>query len=234
MIGLGNQVTLSTYAGFDHVVMLNGAALHDDTLDWCPKEFDDSRQHFLFFSGPGNVHKGLDLLLEAFAALPQHLWISTSLDHNFAYLYTRRVDETDRISTCWAGFSRALGLFYQVMRRCGFAILPSCSEGQSQSVVECMNQGLVPVVSRDCGLSVDGFGVYIDPCSMDSIAGLVSELSAWDAVTPRAAASQGCAPCCSERVLPGGLPAAPGTGHPGVPMSGSPALTTGLDHHALI
>jgi hypothetical protein len=31
VIGLGNPVTLRTYAGFDHVVMLNGAALYDDT-----------------------------------------------------------------------------------------------------------------------------------------------------------------------------------------------------------
>jgi glycosyltransferase involved in cell wall biosynthesis len=178
VIGLGNQVTLQTYAGFDHVVMLSGAALHDDTLDWCPKEYDASRQHFLFFSGPGNVHKGLDLLLEAFAILPQHLWISTRLDHNFARLYAHELNDLSNIHLLGWVQPRSR-LFYQVMRRCGFAILPSCSEGQSQSVVECMNQGLVPVVTRECGLSLEGFGVYINPCSVENIAGLVAQLSAW-------------------------------------------------------
>jgi glycosyltransferase involved in cell wall biosynthesis len=124
------------------------------------------------------VHKGLDLLLEAFANLPQHLWISSHLDHNFAYLYTRELTKLPNIHLLGWVQPRSR-LFYQVMHRCGFAILPSCSEGQSQSVVECMNQGLVPVVSRECGLSVDGFGVYIDPCSVVSIAGLVNELSEW-------------------------------------------------------
>ncbi|OGO37443.1 MAG: hypothetical protein A2W35_16295 [Chloroflexi bacterium RBG_16_57_11] len=178
VIGLGNPVTQGTYVGFDHVVTLNGVALYDDTLDWCPKEFGASRQHYLFFSGPGNVHKGLDLLLEAFTVLPQHLWISTRLDHHFGKLYARELNRLPNIHMLGWVQPRSR-LFYQIMRQCGFAILPSCSEGQSQSVVECMNQGLVPVVSRECGLSVDGFGVYIDSFNVVDITGLVGELSAW-------------------------------------------------------
>ena len=110
--------------------------------------------------------------------MPQHLWISTHLDHNFVYQYAHELRNLPNIHLLGWVQPRSR-LFYQIMRRCSFAILPSCSEGQSQSVVECMNQGLVPVVSRECGLSVDGIGVYVEPCSVDNITALVGELSDW-------------------------------------------------------
>jgi glycosyltransferase involved in cell wall biosynthesis len=178
VIGLGNRVTQRTYAGFGQVALINGAALYDDTLDWCPKEFDLSRQHYLFFSGPGNVHKGLDLLLEAFSALPQHLWISARMDPDFLRLYARELNTLSNIHLLGWVQPRSRR-FYQVMRRCAFSLLPSCSEGQSQSVIECMNQGLVPVVSRETGLDVDDVGLYIKPCTIERIVEIVGELSAW-------------------------------------------------------
>ena len=178
VVGLGNQVTQQSYAGFKRVALINGAALYDDTLDWCPKEFDLSRQHFLFFSGPGNVHKGLDLLLEAFSTLPQHLWISARMDQSFLRLYARELNTLPNIHLLGWVQPRS-SRFYQMMHRCAFSLLPSCSEGQSQSVVECMNQGLVPVVSREAGLDVDDFGIYIQPCTIERIVEIVSELSAW-------------------------------------------------------
>ena len=65
------------------------------------------------------------------------------------------------------------------MRRCNFCLLPSCSEGQSQSVVECINQGVIPIVSRASGLNVKDFGLYIEPCTIQRIVELVSLASNW-------------------------------------------------------
>ena len=69
--------------------------------------------------------------------------------------------------------------FYQVMRNCNFCILPSSSEGQSQSVIECMNQGLIPVVSRAAGLDQDDYVVMLEPCTIRQIRDTVQRLSAW-------------------------------------------------------
>lgn len=178
VIALGNQVTRQTYAGFERVIMLNGTALYDDHLDWCPKDFSTSREHFLFYSGSGNVHKGLDLLLEAFSGLRQHLWISTRMDSGFVRLYSRELNDLPNIHLLGWVQPRSRS-FYQMMHRCAFSLLPSCSEGQSQSIVETMNQGLIPIVSRESGLDVEGYGLYIEPCTIERIASMVEELCSW-------------------------------------------------------
>lgn len=178
IIGIGNQTTRMTYADFDRVVMLNGTALYDDNVDWCPKDFTTSRQHFLFYSGPGNVHKGLDLLLEAFSGLPHHLWISTRLDARFAHLYVRELNTLANVHLLGWVQPRSRS-FYQMMQRCAFCILPSCSEGQSQSVLEAMNQGLIPLVSPQSGLDVQDFGVLIEPVTVDAICSLVHAVSTY-------------------------------------------------------
>lgn len=178
IIGIGNQTTRQTYADFERVVMLNGTALYDDNLDWCPKDFSESREHFLFYSGSGNVHKGLDLLLEAFSGLPQHLWISTRLDARFAQLYAIELNQLKNIHLLGWVQPRSR-FFYQMMQRCAFCILPSCSEGQSQSVIEAMNQGLIPLVSRHTGLDVQGLGAMIEPVTVESIRSVVQIVSAY-------------------------------------------------------
>jgi hypothetical protein len=176
--GIGNEFTRRTYAGIASVIMINGTSLYDDRLEWCPKDYEAGRQHYLYFAGGGNVHKGLDLLLEAFTGLEQHLWIGSPIDQKFATVYARELKHTTNIHTI--GWVQPRGRqFYRLMRTCNFCILPSCSEGQSQSVVECMNQGLIPVVSQAAGVDVSDFGAWIDPCTIERIRELAQELSNW-------------------------------------------------------
>lgn len=59
------------------------------------------------------------------------------------------------------------------MRRCNFCILPTCSEGQSQSVVEAMNHGLIPIMNRMSGVDVEGFGYIIEKPEIETIRSLV-------------------------------------------------------------
>jgi len=178
VIGIGNDFTRHTYADIKQVTMLNGTSLYDDRLEWCPKDYDTGRQHYLYFAGGGNVHKGLDLLLEVFFGLKQHLWIGSPIDPKFAEIYSNELKHSTNIHPI--GWVQPRGRqFYKLMRTCCFCILPSCSEGQSQSVVECMNQGLIPVVSHAAGIDVSGFGEWIDPCTIERIRELVQELSGW-------------------------------------------------------
>jgi hypothetical protein len=178
VIAIGDQAVRQTYAGFERLVMINDAALYDDHLDWCPKDFSHSREHFLFYAAPGNVHHGLDLLLEAFSGLKQHLWISTHLDVRFARVYSRELNALENIHLLGWIQPRARP-FYQMMHRCAFCILPACSQGQPQTVIEAMNQGLVPLVSPHAGLDVQDFGAILDPVSVESIRSLVQAAATW-------------------------------------------------------
>ena len=178
VIGIGNETTRKTYQIQEPVHLIHGASLYDDHFEWCPKDYLEGRNHFLFYAGGGNVHKGLDLLLEVFSDLPQHLWICSPIGSDFERLYARELHECHNIHLLGWTQPRSAG-FYKVMTRCNFAILPSCSEGQSQSVVECMNQGLIPVVSKAAGVDVDTCGVVIDPISITRISEIVQQLSGW-------------------------------------------------------
>jgi glycosyltransferase involved in cell wall biosynthesis len=153
VIGIGNAVSRATYADFPKVIMINGSTIYDDHFDWCSKDYAAGRQHFLYYTSGGCVHKGLDLLLEAFTGIQQHLWICSRFDEQFASFYSKELDSTPNIHRIGRIRPRT-AQFYQLMRRCNFCILPSCSEGQAQSVIEAMNQGLIPVVSRASGLDV--------------------------------------------------------------------------------
>ena len=180
IIGIGNDFTRRTYKEFSPVIMLNATAIFDDHYEKCDKDFEKGKKHFLYFAGSGPVHKGLDLLLEAFSGMKEHLWICSRIDQRFEEIYSEELHNTPNIHLVGWTRPRSAG-FYELMDICNYVILPSCSEGQAHSVVECMNKGLVPVVSRACGLDVGNYGIIIDPCTIKEITKVVLKLSSLSA-----------------------------------------------------
>lgn len=176
IIGLGNSFTKNTYKNFERKKFINGNALYDDFYNWCNKDFELGRKNFLFFSGRGNVHKGLDLILEAFSELDSNIWIITKLENDMLSIYSKLIRNAKNIHIIgW--IPPRTKKYYDIIARCNYSILPSCSEGQSQSILECMWQGLIPIVSPECGLDVENFGYEIQPCTINNIRELVTKLS---------------------------------------------------------
>lgn len=207
VIGMGNEFTRETYKDFSPVVMLNDTALGDDYYETIDKDFAKGRDQFLYFAGAGNVHKGLDLLLEAFSELEQHLWICSRINKEFAEIYANELYNRENIHLVGWVQSRS-DEFYRVMDTCNYAILPSCSEGGVHSVVECMNQGLIPIVSKECGLNIDPYGFYLDPCTIKEIKKVVnnaSQFSVMDCQRRSMAARRTATETFSEAVFRRGL-----------------------------
>ena len=177
IIALGNNFTRQTYTGFSPVIMINNTALADDHYKRTQRDVEAGRNHFLYYAGEGNVHKGLDLLLDAFLQLKgEHLWICTHLDQQFEEVYSEALQNRSNIHLI--GWLQARSSqYYGVMNRCNWAILPSCSEGGAQSIIECMNQGLISMVSQACGLDIGDYGVMLNPCTVEDIAEIVQGLS---------------------------------------------------------
>jgi len=168
IIGIGNDHTRSTYSGFTPVVMINNTVLSNDHTLHTEKDFSKGRNHFLYFAGSGCVHKGLDLLLEAFREIEQHLWICSKIDKAFENVYTNELYNISNIHLCEWIQPRSIK-YYELMKKCNYVILPSCSEGQAQSVIECMLHGLIPIVSRPTGIDINGYGIMLEPCSIETI-----------------------------------------------------------------
>ena len=177
VIGIGNEFTSETYAGFSPVIMINNTAFADDHAEQQRRDFSRARNHFLYLAGGDNIRKGLDLMLEAFLQLKrQHLWICSLIEPQLAEIYKDALQNRPNIHLVgWVQICSAQ--FYNIVNLCGFIICPSCNEGQPHSVIECMGQGLVPIVSQACGIDVRDYGVMLCPCSIEEIVSVVQRLS---------------------------------------------------------
>lgn len=172
---LGNALAAKSYCQFPPVIAINNGVYRDDRDDTAEKDFAAARANFLFFSSTGNVHKGLDLLLEAFAQTEAHLYICQEIGAEFAEAYRHELHDLPNIHVVGRIPLRS-AMFYDLMDRCNFIIHPSCSEGQPGSVLDAMHQGLIPVLSRENNISTEKFGVTLEDCSLETIAQVVRDL----------------------------------------------------------
>ncbi len=173
IIALGNKDVRKTYRNFPRVYNLNLACYPDSRPDSVHKDFLKTRDNFLFFAGGGGIHKGLDLTIEAFLGLSQQLYIMAYIEPSVLEFYKEAL-AAPNIHWIGPGAFRSPA-FYNAMDKCGFAILPSCSEGQPGSMLECMNEGLIPVVSRDAHIDIAGFGFLVEPVSITRIRRVVKQ-----------------------------------------------------------
>ncbi len=175
IICLGNEEARATFAAFPHVININNAAYEDAQPLLAAKDFAQGSNRFLFFSSTGNVHKGLDRLLEAFVQTECHLYICQNITPEFANVYHNELS-APRIHTIGYVLMRSPE-FHDLMRTCNFIIHPSCAEGQPGSVLECMHRGLIPVLSRENNIDTGEFGITLPDCDVPTIARMVTELS---------------------------------------------------------
>lgn len=136
------------------------------TYPWpANKDFAGSRRRFLWFGSSGLVHKGLDLVLEAFAAMPElELFVCGPIEQEpeFVRIYRRELYELPNIRTL--GWIDVLSQqFLDITRQCIALVFPSCSESLSASSVTCMQTGLIPLLTREAGVPLGGYGIQVDP-----------------------------------------------------------------------
>ncbi len=176
IICLGNQVAKMSYSKFPLVINLNNAAYNDERYDRVKKDFASGRTKFLFFSGGGNVHKGLDVLLEAFVQTDAHLYICQDIRSDFYEVYRHELEDFPNVHLVGTIPMRSQQ-FYELVDTCNFAIYPSCAEGQPGSVVECIHQGVIPIVSRETNIDTNSYGITLNSCSIEEIVEVIRDLS---------------------------------------------------------
>lgn len=200
--GVGNAFTMGTWSEvydgpihpFDNFAFPGTRSVSDH------KDFEAARRRFLFFASRSQVQKGLDLLLEIFPRHPElELYVCSQfeLEPDFCAVYERELFHTPNVHA--VGMVPVNGeQFYELARSCANVIHPSCSDGQAGSVVQCMAAGLVPLVSRETGIDVDGFGLQFADDGLEEIERVILDVAgrptAWhetqSALSRRAAEEQ--------------------------------------------
>ena len=142
------------------------------TYEWNKnKDWASTRKHFLWFSSSGFVHKGLDLVLEAFNDLPEYqLTICGPLDKDADFLnaFKNEIYENKNINLKgWMDIES--NEFLEITSQCIAVLHTSCSEGGAPSVKTCMHAGLIPIISYETAVDVEDFGIVLQQSSIDEI-----------------------------------------------------------------
>ncbi len=174
---IGNRVTAQTYAFANKPITLTPISTTHTFESPAGKDFDAARKHFIWFGGAGVIHKGLDLVVEAFARMPEfNLTICGKIDGEteFKKIFAKEL-ALPNISV--AGFVYpGSEVFKKIAAESLALIYPSCSEGQAGSVVLAMHAGLIPIVSRESGVNVDTFGVILKENTIEEIMAEVTRI----------------------------------------------------------
>lgn len=162
---IGNEATLNTYPEEYRekitLIPVSGSALSRTRT---AEEIASGKREFLWFFESGAVHKGLDLVLEAFGQHPEwvlHVVGSAPCERDFMAAYGRYLSLPNiRVH---GHLKPGQASFAEEMRDVFCFIAPTCSEGTSPAVVTCLQWGLFPIRSRQTGVDVpDGCGVFLD------------------------------------------------------------------------
>lgn len=158
IIGIGNKKTIDDsykdYKNIKKIFRLNNHVYKN--TKFIKRKFSDVKNNFLFISSFHPVRGGLDLLLEIFPKYKNlNLFILGYFlhDNDFCHIYQRELFETPNIHPI--GFVNVLSReFYEISEKCGFVIVPTCSEGQSSSILQSCATGLIPITTKDSGIDV--------------------------------------------------------------------------------
>ncbi len=135
---------------------------------------------FLYFGGNGNIVKGLDLMIETFAALPDYeLFIcAPQTETDFNEFYKDTLEKSKNIHM--VGFIQIGGeTFYDLTSKCSYVMFPSASEGAATSVTTCMRAGMIPIVTPEAGIDpAERCGRVIMDIHIEALKNLVRELAA--------------------------------------------------------
>jgi len=182
VVVMGNSFTASTYHPHSYAVFaIDNSARLIAPPDLEHKDFAAARRNFLAFPSTGLLHKGLDLVLEAFVKSPDmDLWVCGPLlaetERDFIRIYRQELFHTPNIHPIgWIDTHSEE--FRQLTDKCAFVVFPSCAEGMAGGVLDCMGRGLIPLVSREAGIDTDDFGVTFEDCSVDVIRQVVTAMA---------------------------------------------------------
>lgn len=190
---LGNQYTMDSFrfAGKPITRVPLSSAVEHDWLEG--RDFEKTRRKFLWLGSYGMVHKGLDLVLDAFADMPElELTVCgrPEKEGDFYRLYRRELHDLPNIHHAgWMDMTSPA--FVDIARNHASIIYPSAAEGGAGSVLHAMHAGMIPLTTWESSVDLGDFGLAIAKGDVESVKTAARQLAALPAseVEQRARAS---------------------------------------------
>lgn len=174
---MGTDDLIAQYKIYNKPILLVRPSLPEGLpIDFTNKNIN---KKFLYFGGNGPFLKGLDLTVEAFALLEDvEIFLCTPDDKQFMRYYSSIIKEHHNIH--YEGFVDVNGSrFKKLVEECSFVILPSEAESMATSVILCMGNGLLPIITHDVMINTKA-GFYIEDISPKAIAAQIKNILSLD------------------------------------------------------
>lgn len=189
---LGNAFTIGTYAyARKPVTRVPISTTHAFPFPE-EKNFESAKKQFVWIGGSGPLHKGLDLVLEAFAALPEYrLVICGKLKPGdaFAKAFAQELYHTPNIKT--VGFiDPGSAQFKQICDESLGVVSLSCSEGGGGGIILGMHAGLIPVANYESSVDLGEGGVLLPDSRVETLQRAIRTLTSESAEQLKARARQ--------------------------------------------
>lgn len=172
----GTAWTVSTWSPLNpRTVGLPASTVHQSAPPLVAP-LDLSRTKFLFLSGSGMVHKGLDLVLDALAlpALDEEDLVLDVLapardEPDFYKAYAEKISNDRRITFYgYQPFSSAI--MQRLLSESTFVLGTSCAEGCCSAVVTAMRHGAIPIAAPQSGIDIGSFGIALAELTPSAVA----------------------------------------------------------------
>jgi len=131
------------------------------------------KYNFLWLGGKGLVHKGLDIVIETFAQMPEYnLYIACDYEKG---LFDKYEKELNMKNIHYVGFINTDSKkFCGLANKCAYTLCTSCSEGMCTSVITCMYTGLIPITSKEAYID---YGYKLDNYKCASVIEILQKLN---------------------------------------------------------
>ncbi|MFV2058973.1 MAG: glycosyltransferase [Thiohalomonadales bacterium] len=177
---LGNKFTRETYA-YSKIPVYHIPISAPCTYPWdTEKNFDNCRRNYLWFGSSGFVHKGLDIVLDTFAQMPDYNLVvcgPLGQEKRFVDTYRKELYDTPNINTIgWVDVESSE--FIEIARNCIGLAYPTCSEGGGGSAITCMHAGIIPILSNEASVDLnDNCGILLKESSDQELKKAIITLS---------------------------------------------------------
>lgn len=135
------------------------------------RDFSKAKRKFFWVASYGMVHKGLDLVLDAFAGMPElELTVCgrPEKEKDFYSLYEKELLRTQNIKTRgW--IDMATSEFQDLACEHGTIIYPSKAEGGAGSAIHCMHAGMLPACTKSASIDLEDFGISINSDTVEAV-----------------------------------------------------------------
>lgn len=166
---IGNDVTLATYPEWCRKKIIK-IPVTASMLEHV-KTYRKTTGEFLYFNGPRNIVKGLDLCIDAFVRHPEwklHVVGSMRRERDFMAAYPAIQNAKNILFHGWMVPSS--DDFAQLIDQCDAFLAPSCSDGTATAVLTALSSGLYPILSPHTGVDLpENCGIWIDDLTVQGV-----------------------------------------------------------------